>query len=127
MQIAAPLPRPVRRLLPVGRVPLRPVLLSLIGLLVVAGASALAYTRFFAPAPPAPTGQIVPVQRGNVAATISATGSVVASKQAKLVFAASGRIKEILVSVGDQVTAGQALARLVSDPAQIKLDTARSQ
>ena len=50
-----------------------------------------------------------------MAATVSATGSVVATKQAKLVFANSGRIKEILVSVGDQVTAGQPLASLVPD------------
>src|SRR5439155_20350747 len=79
------------------------------------------------PAPPAPLGQIVPVQRGNVAATVNATGSVVATKQAKLVFANSGRIKDILVNVGDHVTAGQPLARLVADTSQVKLDTAKSQ
>ena len=62
-----------------------------------------------------------------IAATVSATGSIVATRQAKLVFASTGRIKEILVNVGDQVTAGQALARLVSDTAQNKLDTTRSQ
>jgi RND family efflux transporter MFP subunit len=127
MQIAAPLPRPVRRFLPTGGLGTRPILLALVVLAVVAAASVVAYQRFFAPAAPAPIGQVVPVQRGNVAATVSATGSVVATKQAKLVFASSGRIKEILVTVGDQVTAGQPLARLVSDTAQNKLDAARSQ
>src|SRR6266851_3560142 len=127
MQIAAPLARPVRRFLPAGRLGTRNILLVLLGLAVIAGASVVAYTRFLAPAAPVPTGQIVPVQRGNVAATVNATGSVVATRQAKLVFANTGRIKDILVNVGDQVTAGQPLARLLSDTSQVKLDTAKSQ
>src|SRR5439155_2289799 len=77
--------------------------------------------------PPAPTGQTLAVQRGNVAATVSATGSVVATRQAKLVFTNSGRIQDILVNIGDHVSAGQALARLASDTQQLKLDTAKSQ
>src|SRR6266851_4815134 len=127
MQIAAPLARPVRRFLPAGRLGTRNILLVLLAVAIVAGASAVVYLRFLAPAPPAPLGQIVAVQRGNVAATVSATGSVVATRQAKLVFANSGRIKDILVNVGDQVSAGQPLARLLSDTSQVKLDTARSQ
>src|SRR3982074_2971509 len=127
MQIAAPLARPVRRFLPAGGLGTRTILLVLLGLAVIAGASVVVYSRFLAPAAPVSTGQIVPVQRGNVAATVSATGSVVATRQAKLVFANTGRIKDILVNVGDQVTAGQALAGLVSDTSQVKLDTARSQ
>ncbi|HEX8968815.1 MAG TPA: efflux RND transporter periplasmic adaptor subunit [Chloroflexota bacterium] len=126
MQIAAPVTRPVRRILPAGGVGLRPVVLALLALGVVLGASFVAYQRFFAPAAPPPTGQVVPVQRGNVAATVSATGSVVATRQAKLVFANTGRIQDILVNVGDHVTAGQALARLVSDTSQVKLETAKS-
>ena len=89
-------------------------MLVIVALAILVGAGVVAYQRFFAPAAPAPLGQMVPVQRGNVAATVAATGSVVATRQAKLVFATSGRIKDILVNVGDQVTAGQALARLVS-------------
>src|SRR5690349_14597691 len=129
MQIAAPvpLPRPVRRFLPSGGLRTRPVLLALLALAVLISAAVLVYQRFFAPAVPAPLGQIVPVQRGNVAATVSATGSVVATKQAKLVFANTGRIKEILVNVGDQVVAGQPMARLMSDTLQNKLDVAKSQ
>src|SRR5215472_3442378 len=112
MQIAAPVTRPVRRLLPVGGVSARPILLAVLVLGVLAGAGIVAYQRFFAAAVPAPSGQVIPVRRGNVAATVSATGSVVATRQAKLVFANSGRIQEILVSLGDHVTAGQALGRL---------------
>jgi RND family efflux transporter MFP subunit len=118
----------VRRFLPAGNLrPSRKVGLGLLAVLALLVAGVFAYQRAFAPAPPAPVGQIVPVQRGNVAATVAATGSVVATRQAKLVFNATGRIKEILVNVGDQVTAGQALARLSNDAAVVKLDTARSQ
>ena len=127
MQIAAPVPRPVRRFLPARGLGARPILLVVLVVGVIAGASIVAYQRLVATAAPAPSGQVIPVQRGNVAATVSATGSVVATRQAKLVFAGTGRIQDILVNVGDHVTAGQALARLVSDTAQVKLDTAKSQ
>src|SRR6266852_2771934 len=125
MQIAAPIPRPVRRFLPLGGP--KPILLAVIALGVIGGVGSVAYARVLAPAPGAPTGQILRVQRGNVAATVSATGSVVATRQAKLVFTNTGRIQDILVNVGDHVTAGQALARLASDTQQLKLNTARSQ
>ena len=124
MQIAAPVP--LRRL-PLGQHRAWPVLAALLGVLVVAGGGLFAYQRFFAPAPPAPLGQMVPVERGTVSASVSATGSVVATRQAKLVFANSGRIKEVLVNVGDHVTAGQPLGSLLADTYQVKLDTARSQ
>src|ERR1700716_310154 len=127
MQISAPLARPVRRFLVAGNPGTRPVLLGLLALAAILGAAVVVYQRFFAPAAPAPLGQVVTVQRNNVAATVSATGSVVATRQAKLVFATTGRLKDILVNVGDEVVAGQPLARLVSDTTQVKLDTARSQ
>jgi HlyD family secretion protein len=127
MQIAAPLSRPVRRFFPAGNLrPGRKTTLGFLALVVLAAAAVYAYQRFSTQAPAAPAGQVIPVQRGNVAATVSATGSVVATRQAKLVFTGTGKIKEILVNVGDQVTAGQALARLVNDAAQVKVDTARS-
>src|SRR5260370_24363715 len=121
MQIAAPIARPVRRWLPVGSLRAKPLLLALLALSVVAGVVVVVYQRFFAPPPPPPLGQVVPIARGNVAATVSATGSVVATKQAKLVVATTGRIKEILVNVGDQVTAGHALARLGAGPSHLQL------
>jgi RND family efflux transporter MFP subunit len=117
----------VRRLLPVGGARFRPILLAVLVLGVAAGLGIVAYQRFAAAAPPAPTGQVLPVQRGNVAATVSATGSVVATRQAKLVFAGTGRIQDVLVNVGDHVTAGQPLARLQTDTSQVKLETAKSQ
>src|SRR5262245_36432038 len=100
MQIAAPIPRPVRRYLPAGSLSPRPLLIALLVLAALVGAGVFVYQRFVAQAAPAPPGQIVTVQRNNVAATVTATGSVVATKQAKLLFTNTGRIKEILVSVG---------------------------
>src|SRR5260370_8149704 len=111
MQIAAPIARPVRRWLPVGSLRAKPLLLALLALAVVAGVGVVVYQRFFAPAPPPPLGQVVPIARGNVAATVSATGSVVATKQAKLVFATTGRIKEILVNAATHAPPRPALAR----------------
>lgn len=127
MQLAAPLARPVRRFLPAGAARPRPVLIALIVLAIAVGVGFVAYQRIAAQSAPPPVGQIVPVQRGNVAATVSATGSVTATKQAKLVFSNSGRIKDIMVNVGDQVSAGQPLAHLVSDTNELKLETAKSQ
>src|SRR5579859_5250041 len=72
MQIAAPIPRPVRRFLLAGTPGARPVLIGLLVLAVIAGAGVVIYQRFFAPAPAAPVGQIIPVQRNNVAATVTA-------------------------------------------------------
>lgn len=126
MQIAAAVPRPVRRFVPNNLTP-RPVLFSVAAIALVAGVGLVAYQRFLAATPPPATSQILSVGRDNVAATVSATGSVVATKQAKLVFATTGRLQDILVNVGDHVTTGQALAHLASDTSQVKLDTAKSQ
>jgi RND family efflux transporter MFP subunit len=128
MQIAAPFGRPVRRFFPLGNLgPSRKLALLLLGLIVLAVAGFFAWQRATSQQGQEPVGQVVPVRRGNVAATVSATGSVVATRQARLSFNASGRVKDVLVNVGDQVKAGQALATLASESAQVKLDTARSQ
>jgi HlyD family secretion protein len=126
MQIASPIQAPARRWLPFAGLRLRPLLLLLLGLAVLGGVAYFAYQRFMTPAVVAPIGAVVPVQRGTVASTVSATGSVIATKQARLVFPVVGRLKEILVSVGDKVTAGQPLARLQTDASEVKLDQAKS-
>ena len=52
------------------------------------------------------------VNTGTIDAAVSATGSVEAQAQAELRFAADGTVTEILVKPGQQVQAGQPLARL---------------
>ena len=128
MQITAPIPshlRAPRSIGGLGRTATAGVVLLVAAVFI--GVGLFAYQRLFAPAPTAPVGQIVTVQRGTIASTVSATGSTVATKQAKLVFQSAGRLAEIPVNLGDRVTAGQALARLDTAPLELKLDTARSQ
>ena len=56
--------------------------------------------------------QIYTVQKGNIANQITATGYLKMPNQAKLTFGASGTVDEILVDIGDKVTAGQVLSKL---------------
>jgi RND family efflux transporter MFP subunit len=52
------------------------------------------------------------VARASIAQTVTISGSVNPSGQARLNFRSSGRISAILVTVGQQVTSGQELARI---------------
>ena len=110
MQIAAPLARPVRRLLPAGGLGARtrPILLVLLALAVLAGAGAIVYQRFLRRRRRRRSARLCPCNGATSRRPSTPTGSVVATRQAKLVFTNSGRIKDILVNVGDQVKAGQA-------------------
>ena len=55
---------------------------------------------------------IVAARLGSVATTVTATGSLATNSQFNLTFPTSGRVDQVQVKVGDQVTAGQALATL---------------
>lgn len=57
--------------------------------------------------------------RGDLAALVSATGSLQPNRTANLGFLVPGTVAEVLVSAGDVVTAGQPLARL--DDANLQL------
>ncbi len=59
------------------------------------------------PAPP-PTGR---VERGSVVTKVAASGSLTAIREKNLGFARGGELTEVLVKVGDRVSAGQILAR----------------
>ena len=104
-------------------------------LLVVGGGSWFAYQQFAGPwAAAAPDYEIVPVSRGTVTANVSATGSVLPEREARLVFEGTGMITAVEIESGDQVKAGQLLAQLdTSDielavrQAEIGLRTAKAQ
>jgi len=97
-----------------------------VALLVSTAAGYFGYSRFFRAEAATTQNQVVTVQRGTLTATVTTTGSVVASQQARLTFDTGGRLQNILVSVGDVVTKGQVLAQL--DPADLtrKLQQAQS-
>ncbi len=65
------------------------------------------------------------VARGSVTQTVSVSGSVSASGQARLAFKTGGRLAEVYVSVGQAVTVGQPLAKLDTTDLSTALSTAQ--
>src|SRR6478672_12754606 len=90
------------------------------------GLAYLAYTRLLVAPAPVVTGTPIPIRRGTVAATVASSGTVAAARLARLTFNSGGRVKEVLVKLGDSVVAGQPLVRLDSSTLELKLDGARS-
>ena len=56
--------------------------------------------------------QTAKVRRGNLIVVAGGTGTLVPTAEVKLSFSSGGRLAEVLVEVGDQVLAGDVLARL---------------
>src|SRR3954447_11318997 len=110
MQATLPLPKidSLRRGLP----PLgRPQALALVAAAAVSLVLGYATVARLTAARPVEVQTVTP-SRGPIASSISGTGSVVANMSSKLSFAGQGSVAEVLVQVGDQVEAGQPLARL---------------
>jgi HlyD family secretion protein len=85
-----------------------------------------AYQWWSTPVAPTVTGAQVPVRRATIAQTVTTSGTTVSTRQAKLNFASGGRIKDVLVKLGDQVTVGQPIAILEPAPLEFRVDSARS-
>lgn len=66
------------------------------------------------------------VSRGPISVTVSGSGTVAAAASRDLAFPVSGVVSEVLVSVGDTVTAGQPLARLEDTALRLALQQARA-
>jgi HlyD family secretion protein len=62
--------------------------------------------------PAEPDYEVVVVKRGDIASTVSATGTVLPEREAALSFQLGGIIADVPVEVGDEVEAGQLLAQL---------------
>ena len=119
MQVATPLGRRVV-----------PSLGTLIGVLVAAivvgGAGFFAYQRFFTPTTAPVAQQTAKVTRGTITASVNATGTVASTAASKLGFKSNGRVAELSVAVGDQVMAGQVLARLDTSDLELSVQQARA-
>jgi len=77
-------------------------------------------------APAAPELRTAVVARGAVTQTVSVSGSVNASGQVRLNFKSAGRLAEIYVAAGQQVTPGQPLARLDTTDLIVALNQAQA-
>lgn len=97
----------------------------LVILLVLVGVGAMILRRVNAPANAEVAPATAVVTRGSIEEIISATGNVVAERQASLTFASSAKIAEVLVVEGQQVEAGDVLARL--DTSSLEWQIARSE
>ena len=73
-----------------------------------------------------PEYQLVPVQRGDLAVEVTATGNLLYAYEEALSFGVPGTIDEVLVEEGDEVEEGQLLARLDS-ASTISLEKAEAQ
>ena len=71
-----------------------------------------------------PSYETVTVERGSISSTVSATGSIEPEAEVALSFRASGRVEQVLVSVGQPVEAGQLLAQLDVTDASLALEQA---
>jgi HlyD family secretion protein len=83
--------------------------------------------RHFVPATAAaapPT--TVEVARGDLVTTVTSPGNAAAVSQSRLSFPSAGRVREVLVAVGDRVTAGQPLARLDDTVLRAAVDQAQA-
>ena len=70
--------------------------------------------------------QTATVRRGNLVIVGSGSGSLIPSAEVDLSFSSGGRLAEVSVEVGDQVQAGDVLARLDDTEAQSQVAQAEN-
>ncbi len=83
------------------------------------------YTRLTA-APAKVEPRTATVQKGSITQTVSVTGAVNPAAQVRLNFKSAGRLADVLVVVGQQVTPGQPLARLDTTDLDVALKQAQA-
>ncbi|HPT22816.1 MAG TPA: efflux RND transporter periplasmic adaptor subunit, partial [Bacteroidales bacterium] len=95
--------------------------LIIIGIVVVAAAAILA-VKLLRKKETAYTFDTVKVERGTIANTVNATGTIQAIKTINVGTQVSGIIQNVYVDFNDNVKAGQLLAQLDKKPLQMQLD-----
>jgi len=96
----------------------------LVALALLAG---LAWWRARGRAERAPKYVTAPVERGDLAVTVTATGTLSALDTVEVSSEVSGRVAEVLVDFNDRVTAGQTLAVLNPEQARARSQEAAAQ
>ena len=102
-------------------------IITIIVIALIALGGFWAYRAFLAPtgASEQPVGQVITVQRGTIEATVNATGIIQPEKQLALTFKSAGRIADVGVAKGQQVRAGETLARLETDELALQIEQAQ--
>jgi RND family efflux transporter MFP subunit len=93
---------------------------------LVAAAMAGVFAAACGSAPPAAETRTAQVARGSVTQTVAVSGSVSSAGTVKLNPVTNGKVAQLLVAVGQQVTAGQPLAKLDTVDLQAALTTAQN-
>ncbi|WP_067481222.1 efflux RND transporter periplasmic adaptor subunit [Actinomadura hibisca] len=95
------------------RIPRRSLLVNgALGVLLAGGAGVAYLTLGSGDGEAVAASRTVPVSRGTVTATVSASGAVESARARSLSFAGSGTVAKIYVKPGEKVSAGETLARL---------------
>jgi HlyD family secretion protein len=104
----------------------RTILISIFFLLAL-GAGLAYYQWGYLPAQAAaePQLQTTRVRTGDIRITADGAGSLAPAAEVRLSFRSSGVLSEVLVAPGDEVTAGQVLARLDDASARLQLEQAQ--
>ena len=106
---------------------MRRLIIAIVILVVVVGGSWFAYQATAKEkAPPPPDYELYTVTRGDIYATVTSTGVIEPAEEVKLTFRGTGKVKDILVDVGDPVQKEQVLARLEDDELQLQLKQAQT-
>lgn len=104
------------------------LLLILIIVAAIVGGGWFTYDRYVAPVQAqsnAPVYETITVQRGAIASTVSAAGSIEPNDQASLIFRGAGMVNDVFVEVGQSVQRGQLLAQLDTTDLTLALANAK--
>ncbi|HBY98658.1 MAG: efflux RND transporter periplasmic adaptor subunit [Ardenticatenaceae bacterium] len=104
---------------------MRRLFIAVLVIALLGGITYVSYQRFAGP-PSAVAGEQVTVKRGEISATVSATGGVEPVRQVTLTFRAPGKIVAIPVQEGQQLATGTVLARLDTTDLQFAVDQAEA-
>ena len=72
------------------------------------------------------TQQLIEVVRGDLIVSVSGSGNIEVSNEAKLAFGSGGRVDKMLISEGDDVSEGDMLAKLDTDALELALTQSRT-
>jgi len=102
------------------------VLIVLIGILAFSGVLAQARQSIPGLQQSTPTYQTTTVSKGNISVSVTATGPIAAVDSTPLTFKTSGKLAQLKVGIGQQVTKGQVLAILDTTDLQTALNEAKA-